>query len=151
MSASWRDFESQEPEYAAWVKARFERYGLGLLATLAADGSPRISGLEPIFFGDDLWLGLMPNSVKGADLHRDGRFALHSATIDKDVSEGDAKIHGVALPVEDHLAAAAPPAAEGADLFRVSLVRVASVQVDVDRLVIKSWRPGRPLLTRYRR
>src|ERR671935_3336335 len=99
--AAWRDVASAAPELAALVRARFEATGLGLLATLRRDGSPRISGIEPLFTADDLWLGMMPGSRKAADLLRDPRFALHSATTDKQVTHGDAKINGRAVVVED--------------------------------------------------
>jgi hypothetical protein len=52
------------------------------LATVRADGSPRISGLEAKFIEEDLLFGSMPGSRKGADLLRDPRFALHSGSID---------------------------------------------------------------------
>jgi hypothetical protein len=55
---------------------RFEATGLGLLATLRADGSPRVSGLEPLFALGELWFGMMPESRKALDLLRDPRFAI---------------------------------------------------------------------------
>src|SRR5438046_1873805 len=99
--AFWSEVEKAAPELAAKVRERFDAHGLGLLATIRRDGSPRISGLEPLFSLGDLWLGMMPGSLKAADLLRDPRFALHSATTDKQVTEGDAKVAGRALPVED--------------------------------------------------
>jgi len=81
--ASWTEVAVSAPELAADVRGRFEAHGLALLATVRADGAPRISGIEPLFAGDHLWLGMMEGSRKGADLRREPRFALHSATIDK--------------------------------------------------------------------
>ncbi len=150
---SWRQFAQEAPELAALARARFDAHGLALLATLRADGSPRISGLEPVFAGGELWLGMMPRSVKGADLRRDGRFALHSATIDKTVRHGDAKINGVAHPVSDPaeigrfvdaVAEQTGYHADGADVFRCEVMAVAVVRVEHDELVISSWRPGAP-------
>lgn len=151
MTASWHDFEDQAPDLAAHVRGRIQQHGLALLATLAADGAPRISGIEPIFHGDHLWLAMMPDSVKGRDLHRDGRFALHNATIDKDVTEGDVKIHGVALPSVTRDGPGTPDVGQDAELFHTALTRVASIAVDDDHLVIRTWRPGQPVLTRTRR
>src|ERR687883_1376464 len=99
--ADWSTVSAQVPELAARVRARFEATGLGLLATLRRDGSPRISGIEPLFTDDELWLGMMPDSRKATDLLRDPRFALHSATVDKQVTEGDARLSGEAVLVED--------------------------------------------------
>ena len=97
----WCDVTRSAPDLAAAVGDRFEATGLGLLATVRADGSPRISGLEPLFALDELWLGMMPGSRKALDLLRDPRFALHSATVDKKVVDGDAKLAGRALPVDE--------------------------------------------------
>jgi hypothetical protein len=70
-------------------------------ATIRADGSPRISGIEAKFIDDELWFGSMPGSRKNADLARDPHFALHSGSIDPPNWEGDAKLTGVAEDVED--------------------------------------------------
>src|SRR5438105_10858955 len=99
--ASWSGVLGVAPELAAKVQARFDATGLGLLATIRRDGFPRISGIEPLFALDELWLGMMPRSRKAQDVLRDPRFSLHSATIDKEVTEGDAKITGRAVVVED--------------------------------------------------
>jgi hypothetical protein len=71
--ASWSEVEAAAPELAERVKERFAATGLGLLATLRADGSPRISGIEPLFALDELWLGMMDGSRKATDLLRPPR------------------------------------------------------------------------------
>src|SRR2546429_100973 len=101
LMASWSEVESAAPELAERVRERFEATGLGLLATLRADGSPRISGIEPLFALDELWLGMMHGSRKAADLQRDPRLALHNATEDKQVTNGDARITGRAVEISD--------------------------------------------------
>src|SRR5688572_7855936 len=98
---SWGAIEAAAGELAAAVRERFEATGLGLLATVRADGSPRVSPIEPFFWDGQLWLGSMPDSRKATDLRRDPRFALHAATADKDVANGDAKIAGRATLVDD--------------------------------------------------
>src|SRR6476646_8799329 len=98
---TWSDVEAAEPDLAGRIRARFEATGLALVATVRADGSPRISGWEPLFDLGQLWLGSMPGSRKGADARRDPRIALHAATADKDVKDGDAKISGHAVEVTD--------------------------------------------------
>lgn len=147
MTTAWNDFEHQAPHLADHVRDRLQRHGLALLATLAADGSPRISGIEPVFQGDHLWLAMMPDSVKGRDLRRDGRLALHNATIDKDVTHGDVKIHGVAVGANDRDQPGTPDVGADAELFHVDLTRVASIRVDTDHLVIRTWRPGQAVRT----
>lgn len=147
---TWAAFRAEAPEFADYVRSRFEMHGLGLLATLRRDGSPRISGLEPIFSGEELWFGMMPGSRKGEDLRRDGRFALHNATTDKEVSEGDVKVNGTAVPVDDRDAPGVPDVGQEAALFRADLSGVASARVGGDHLVIENWRPGRGVVTRRR-
>lgn len=150
---SWDDFEKAAPDLGRAVRERFEAYGLGLIATLRKDGSPRISGIEPFVTLGDLWLGMMPDSRKALDLVRDPRFALHAATVDKEVKQGDAKLSGRADLVEDDelkrdvMTAFREKngyAPEGIDfpLFRADITDVSTVRPDGDHLVIESWRPG---------
>ena len=80
--ASWKDVEDAEPEFAARVRRLFDAHKHKTIATLRADGAPRLSGIEAEFESGELTFGSMPGARKGADLHRDPRFALHSATVD---------------------------------------------------------------------
>ena len=104
--ASWRDVEDAEPEFAARIRRIFDAHKHKTIATLRADGSPRISGIEVEFADGELTFGSMPGARKGADLRRDPRFALHSATVDPPEGDpagwpGDAKIAGRAVPAGD--------------------------------------------------
>jgi len=101
--ASWSEVESAEPAFAARVRALLDAEKHKTIATLRADGGPRISGIEVQFADGELTFGSMPKARKGADLHRDPRFALHSASVappEGHESEwhGDAKVAGVAVP-----------------------------------------------------
>ena len=98
---TWQDVEAAQPDLARRVQTRFEDTGLALAATVRADGSPRISGWEPLFAMGELWLGGMTESRKSTDVRRDPRLALHNATADKDAKAGDAKISGRAVEVTD--------------------------------------------------
>jgi hypothetical protein len=149
--ASWIDVATAAPELAAGVRARFDAHGLGLLATLRADGFPRISGVEPLFELGELWLGMMDGSRKAGDLHRDPRCALHNATVDKEVRDGDVKITGRAVAVagpDRERYERAWRSARGMDvpepfeLFRVDVTELARIRPAVDHLVIESWRVG---------
>ena len=73
--AAWKDVEQAEPEFAARVRRLFEAGRHKTIATLRADGSPRISGIECEFADGELRFGSMPGARKGADLRRDPRFA----------------------------------------------------------------------------
>ncbi len=99
--ASWGEIESVAPELARHARALLEAHVHKTIATLRADGSPRISGIEAKFVGEDLWFGSMPRSRKGADLARDPRFSLHGGSDDPPGWRGDAKLSGLAEEVTD--------------------------------------------------
>jgi hypothetical protein len=137
---AWKDVESAEPEFAARVRALFDAHVNKILATLRADGSPRVSGVEVEFADGELTFGSMANARKGADLHRDPRFAVHSASPDPGEPKtwaGDAKIAGRAVP-------AGPVEGQEGELFRADITEVVITRLNeaADRLVIESWRPG---------
>lgn len=69
-----REIEQAVPEFAQRVRARFDAHRHKTIATLRADGSPRISGVEATFDEGDLAFGSMPGSRKSTDLRRDPRF-----------------------------------------------------------------------------
>lgn len=157
--ATWKEITQTVPEFAARVSAWFAADKHAVLATLRADGSPRVSGVEPLFY-DELWLGSMPGARKGADLRRDPRFALHSHTssnrMDPATGVGDAKVSGRALEVTDQATldayleqcrAHGTPMPEGMDfeLFRADIQEVVTISVQGDQLVIETWRPGQEL------
>ncbi|SNR61945.1 pyridoxamine 5'-phosphate oxidase family protein [Blastococcus mobilis] len=152
--ASFADVESEEPGFAARVRAAFDAHGHSFLATLRADGSPRISGIEMHFVLGEPWLAGMPNSVKFTDLRRDPRFALHSGSDEPADFSADAKVSGHATEVTDPdersryaAAAGAPTERTDFELFRVDLDQVVLVALDDEKtaLVISSWQPSRGL------
>lgn len=99
---TWREFTEDAPTVAAVFRRRHAATGnLCLLATIRSDGFPRISPIEPRIFEDQLWLVGMPDTTKFHDLHRDPRFCLHTATVDPQVGDGDAKLWGRVVDVPD--------------------------------------------------
>jgi Pyridoxamine 5'-phosphate oxidase len=143
---SWRDVEVAEPEFAERVRALFDAHRHKTIATLRADGSPRISGIEVAFEEGELAIGSMPNSRKGADLRRDPRFALHSATVDPvEGSEalwpGEAKISGRVI--------ATGPITDGpdGDSFRADIAEVVHTHLNPEAtlLVVEWWAPANGL------
>jgi Pyridoxamine 5'-phosphate oxidase len=156
--AAWRDLERAEPEFAQRVRALFDAGRHKTIATLRADGSPRISGIEAAFEGGELVFGSMANARKGADLHRDPRFALHSATIDPvEGSEaqwpGEAKISGRAVAVRPaDEAAGGLGGADGdeggeGDRFLADIDDVVHTHLNesATMLVVEWWTPGHGL------
>jgi Pyridoxamine 5'-phosphate oxidase len=131
------------PEFARRVRALFDAGRHKTIATLRADGSPRISGIEAAFEDGELVFGSMPNARKGADLRRDPRFALHSATVDPiEGSEsqwpGEAKISGRAI--------AAGPITDGpsGERFRAEIADVVHTHLNerATMLVVEWWTPA---------
>ena len=98
---NWSEFKIAAPELAEAGERLFERTGVVLLGTIRRDGSPRISPVEQLFAGEQLYLGMMPESFKAKDLLRDGRCTVHSLISDKHAPEGEFKLHGVAVNVQD--------------------------------------------------
>ncbi len=143
---AWRDVQDAEPEFAQRVRGLFDAHRHKTLATLRADGSPRISGIEAAFEDGELTFGSMPDARKGADLRRDPRFALHSATVDPVEGQearwpGEAKISGRAV--------AAPPPTEAADgdRFHADIAEVVHTHLDPEArlLVVEWWTPAHGL------
>jgi hypothetical protein len=143
---AWQDVEQAAPEFAQRVRALFDAHRHKTIATVRADGSPRISGIEAVFEDGELFFGSMPNARKGTDLRRDQRFALHSATVDPVEGNeaqwpGEAKIAGRAIP--------AGPVTEGPDgeRFRADITEIAHTHLNekATMLVIEWWTPANGL------
>ena len=155
ITATWSDFEAAAPELAGSVRARFEATKHHVLATLRADGSPRVSGTEVQFVAGRLYAGMMPGSVKARDLLADPRYAIHSNPGDGSMSGGDAKVAGVAEHVTDagelatYTEAIEPPEFHLAHL-RITEVVLTSLHPGGDRLVIESWHPATGVTRRER-
>jgi hypothetical protein len=152
--ASFGHIRREVPELAARARRVFDAHKHKTIATLRGDGSPRISGTEADFTDEELMFGSMPDSRKGADLRRDPRFAMHSATVDPELTDGDAKVSGRALLVTGsdfeayvrQRAESDEPVPEGSfDLFRADITDVVVIRIGdpADHLVIESWREGR--------
>ncbi len=141
--ARWADVVSSAPEFAAAVRRIFDAHKHKTIATLRADGAPRISGIEAEFAGGELTFGSMPGARKGADLRRDPRFALHSASVDPAEDDpsgwpGDAKITGRAVATGD---------GDQGECYRADIAEVVLTRVGTpaDHLVIELWRPGQEI------
>ena len=151
---SWRAFEEQAPVLAAAVRARFEAGPTAkhhVLASLRADGSPRVSGTEVGFAHGELFLGSMPGARKARDLQRDPRCALHAHPGDSSMDGGDAKLSGRAVEAVDAavLERFRSPEQPPGDyhLFLLDLAEAVLTTVDGDELVVSLWRPGQPVRT----
>lgn len=152
---TWNDFAAEAPHISEIFARRHAATGnLCMLATLRSDGSPRISPVEPRMFGGHLVIVGMPGTTKFTDLERDPRFCLHTATVDTHVSEGDAKLWGSAVNLQDkdfHQGFTDDLFEEsGFDLrgtefdpfFVADITSASSVEIEGDQLKITIWKPG---------
>lgn len=148
---AWRAIEQAEPEFAGRVRRLFDAGRHKTIATLRADGSPRISGIECEFTDGDLRFGSMAGARKGADLMRDPRFALHGPTFHPEKGKekewpGEAKIAGRATP-------AGPVTGDeggeqpGGEMFVANITEVVITKLndEATKLVVESWVPERGL------
>jgi hypothetical protein len=97
----WAEFDQAAPALASLGRERFERDQLALIGTLRADGSPRISPVAPYLALGHLLLGMEWPTSKARDLLRDPRCTLHSVVSDPNGADGEFKLYGRALLVED--------------------------------------------------
>ncbi|MFL6204569.1 MAG: pyridoxamine 5'-phosphate oxidase family protein [Acidimicrobiales bacterium] len=148
---AWREIEAAEPELAARVQRLFDAGRHKTIATLRADGSPRISGIECEFVDGELRFGSMPAARKGADLARDPRFALHGPTVHPEEGKeaewpGEAKVAGHAIAVGPVPGGGDGGAPEG-EMFVADIAEVVFTHLDpaATKLVIESWTPDRGL------
>lgn len=153
--ATWTEFVVAAPRVGQIFMRRHSAAGnLCFLATTRADGSPRISPMEPRVFAGELLLVGMPDTRKFADLRRDPRFCLHTATVDTSVSDGDAKLFGSVRHLADpelHAAFAEAIFAEigldlrgteFADFFAADISGASSVEIVDGHMEVTVWKPG---------
>src|SRR5262249_21082169 len=139
--ASWAEFERAEPDFARRVRALLTSRNHLTMATLRADGSPRISGTELEIVDGVLRVGSMPAAVKARDLQRDPRVAIHGPTHDPPPGNdrgwiGEAKIAGTASEVDSD---------GDSHVFVIDIAESVITHLNEagDRLVIESWTPAR--------
>ena len=154
---TWTEFVDAAPRIATIFARRHAATAkLCMLATLRKDGFPRISPVEPRIFEGELWIMGMPDTTKFRDLQRDPRFCLHTATVDTNVSDGDAKLWGLVrhVPDRDLQERFAVDLFEdiGMDLrgqefdrfFAADVTGASAVEVGGGHMDVTIWKPGEP-------
>jgi len=139
--ASWGRFTDVAPALAARIESCFGAKRHHVMATLRADGLPRLSGTEVAFVGVEVRIGMMPGTRRGDDLRRDARLALHSQGVDPPEDDpggwvGEAKVAGRAVAV--------PDGPEGGEFVVLDIdeVVLTSIGSPADHLVIEWWSPA---------
>jgi hypothetical protein len=133
----WSSVEEQQPRLASAGRQRLIEPGVVLVVTIRRDGTPRLSPVEPFLLDGELWLSMMPASLKASDLDRDPRVLVHSVITSRDGGEGEFKVRGVARSEPDPGVQERYAAAVGAALgwsptpgsFRLFAVDVADISV----------------------
>ena len=157
----WDDLHERQPRLAAIAAERLVAPGVLLVVTIRADGTPRLSPVEPFVLDGDLWLSMMLGSRKAADLVRDPRVLVHSIVTNRDGEEGEVKVRGTAREHLDEsvqrryavaVSEALPWSPEvgrfhlfSVDIEQVTLLRYDSATGD-QHLVL--WPPGRESVRR---
>ena len=98
---SWQALSDAAPELAAFGHERLHDQ-VAYLATVRADGSPRVHPVRPVVTADRLFVFTEATSPKVRDLEHDGRYALHcTATSDQPWDLREFAVDGVARRVTD--------------------------------------------------
>ena len=143
---AWKEIVEAEPEFAGRVRRLFDAGRHKTIATLRADGSPRISGIECEFTDVELQFGSMSGARKGADLRRDPRFALTAHLPPRRGQgggwPGEAKIAGRAIAAGAVSTDDAGGQPDG-ETFVADITEVVDHRPNAEatRLVVVSWTP----------
>jgi hypothetical protein len=143
--ATWGAFIEQGGSLAE-LAARRLTDRVAYLATVRADGAPRVHPVTPRIHHGRLFVRMYPTSPKVSDLQREPRFALHSQVEDSSGAGGEILISGTAAMVEDE--ARIQKALErfpdaNANRFVVFEFDIEDVRVTIyegERTVRKRWR-----------
>ncbi len=150
----WEEFARTCPEIADLARERFVRDQLVMLGTLRRDGWPRLSPCEVDFGGGHLFLGMMWRSTKALDLLRDSRLVVHSVTCNKEGTDGDVKLYGRAVDIQEASIRNAfrqairaridwAPEEPSYHLFALDMERAGHVVFHDGKQRIMTWDPGR--------
>jgi len=151
---AWRDFAGKAPELAAHGRRlllidtpEMPGAGLGYLATVRADGGPRVHPISPALHDDRLWAFVLHGSPKLDDLIRDGRYALHSWPLpfeDDGFNDEEWYLEGRAVRIVDPALTAGIAAIVGddptrGDVFELRVGRVLHKHRVDGRVVYDRW------------
>ena len=154
----WAEFEVAAPRLAAVGREKLVGPGVVLVGTIRRDGSARISPVEPFLLDDELWLSMLPDSVKARDLSRDPRIVLNgiitSPAPDAELKvRGSARLEASPQVHQDYAAAAAAalgwqPVVGQFTLFAVDIDDVTYIGSDPETGAqhVARWPPGTEFL-----
>jgi pyridoxamine 5'-phosphate oxidase-like protein len=97
----WSDLIAQQPSLGDIAHEKLIKPGVLLIGTIRRDGSPRISGVEPLIMDGHLWLSMLKDSSKARDLARNPRIVLNSIVTGPEPGS-EIKAPGSVHPEPDH-------------------------------------------------
>ena len=100
--ASWADVVAARPDLATMGRRLLYAHGIGLgfLATVRADGGPRVHPICPVMTESALY-GMIIPGPKLDDLRREPRYALHSETFPPPNQDDAFYVSGTATELAD--------------------------------------------------
>jgi pyridoxamine 5'-phosphate oxidase-like protein len=133
----WAEFATEAAHLEAFGRSRLERR-VAYLATIRADGSPRLHPVSPFIGGGCLVIYMEPTSPKVADLRRDPRYALHCGVEDNEGGGGEFYVTGCAEEIA------------GAERRQIAVGWAAAVGYEaLERHVFFEFKLGEVLATTY--
>jgi hypothetical protein len=134
--------------------ARADLLGFAYLATMRADGRPRISPVEAHVWDGQLLIGVMPRSLKARDLARDPRCTLQSVVAGPDSGEPELKLYCRAVEARGEPAGAWWTGRTPADVlvYELEVEEAALVEWNLESglMTVTSWSPSRGVQTATR-
>ena len=132
---SWGEFAASHARLSAHVAERITGR-LCYLATIRADGHPRVHPVGLNIRGARLIVPMSPTSPKGKDLRRSGRYSAHCAVEDGNGGGGEVLLTGMAHEVD----ADEEFRSRGWITFDLGIGEVLSVVNDGSGPVAERWR-----------
>lgn len=132
---TWGEFAAIDARLSAHVAERITGR-LCYLATIRADGLPRVHPVGLNVRGSQLIVPMSPSSPKGADLRRTGRYAAHCAVEDNNGGGGEVLLTGSATACE----ASEEFRSRGWITFDLRIGEVLSIVDDGSGRMIERWR-----------
>ncbi len=145
---TWSEFAAAAPDLAAWGESRLNRSRVAFLATIAADGTPRVNPVTPVICEGHLLLFIAPTSPKVDNLRRNGLYAMHSLIDNPSGIGGEFSIKGTATLIADAemreraIDAHCYTPSEDYVLFELSIDAALARDYEEGALIQNRWEPA---------
>jgi hypothetical protein len=144
---TWQDFAAAEPELADFAFERLDER-IAYLATVTAEGAPRVHPVSPFIGAGRLFVYMEPTSPKVRDLERDARYSLHCTVENNDGGEGELSVSGRARVVLDP-AQRALAFSTAREAGQSPLERYVVFELELERVMATTYAGGKPHRRRW--